>query len=116
MKKTALMTTVLLTAGAAGYAVAEMDYEEYTEANNAGLFRVLDIDGDGVLTRGEVTAYPELENIFGHLDRNGNQELSNAEFGEFNPTPSMVEDVVNSQSNSGSSSDWDSDMDTDTDY
>lgn len=105
MKKTALTTSILFAFGVAGTAgadteVAETDeplnqpvyeYDEWTEDNNVRLFKILDDNDDSVLTKDEVSDYPEIENLFPSLDEDGDNELSNREFGEYNPSTDVIE-------------------------
>lgn len=112
MKKTALTTSILFAfgvAGAAGTAMAETDepleeqtrnYEDWKESNNVRLFKVLDDDGDGFLTRDEVSDYAEIDNLFPSLDKDGDDELSNEEFGEYNPSTGVI-DQAEEELNSG---------------
>lgn len=83
LKSTTQLMIVLLGALslAIGTAVAGGDKKLSDEQKD--LMSQLDINQDGVISKTEAQRHPELAERFRQLDRNGNEQLEEAEFAQF---------------------------------
>lgn len=66
-------------------ATSEYDYSDYDYVD---LFMELDVEGNGVITREEAEAHPELLEQFDDLDQEGTGFLTIQELQEFEPSES----------------------------
>ena len=87
MKKTLLASVLVLGFAAQAAATdaepSEIDYSDY---DNADLFMELDVQGNGVITREEAEAHPELYEQFDELDLDGSGTLTIRELEAFEPS------------------------------